>query len=93
MTDRRDDDETRRTKIMEVVTDFVDRRTRGESVNQADVVRFFIEQKTMDGGAAIDLNPRDCWGGTPLDDGLILCRGQMQRRAHVVVGAAQLRTA
>ena len=34
--------------------------------NQADVVRFFIEQKQA--GAEIDLNPRDRWGGTPLDD-------------------------
>jgi len=35
--------------------------------NQTDVVRFFIEQQRS-GSASVDLNPRDRWGGTPLDD-------------------------
>ncbi|MGI9419158.1 MAG: glutaminase A [Geminicoccaceae bacterium] len=35
--------------------------------NQADVVKFFVEQGEQ-GGTDIDLNPRDRWGGTPLDD-------------------------
>ncbi|MCG8354772.1 MAG: glutaminase A [Kiloniellales bacterium] len=41
--------------------------------NQAEVVRFFIERKARSEGEGkgeneIDLNPRDRWGGTPLDD-------------------------
>lgn len=35
--------------------------------NQVDVVRFFMDEKRRAGGT-IDLNPRDRWGGTPLDD-------------------------
>ncbi|MEM7022612.1 MAG: glutaminase A [Pseudomonadota bacterium] len=35
--------------------------------NQAHVVRFIIEHK-VHGDESIDLNPRDRWGGTPLDD-------------------------
>jgi glutaminase len=35
--------------------------------NQENVVRFFIEQKER-GECEIELNPRDRWGGTPLDD-------------------------
>jgi glutaminase len=37
--------------------------------NQIAVVRFFIERaRAGDPDGAIDLNPRDRWGGTPLDD-------------------------
>ncbi len=35
--------------------------------NQPDVVAFYIEQKSS-GDPAVDLNPVDRWGGTPLDD-------------------------
>ena len=35
--------------------------------NQIEVVSYFIEQKQRD-PEGIDLNPRDRWGGTPLDD-------------------------
>ncbi|WP_299619388.1 glutaminase A [Pelagibius sp.] len=35
--------------------------------NQPEVVKFFIEQQAA-GLQSIDLNPRDRWGGTPLDD-------------------------
>ena len=34
---------------------------------QEHVVQFFIEQK-LDRDSSIDLNPRDRWGGTPLND-------------------------
>ena len=34
--------------------------------NQVEVVRFFVEEKQR--GANVDLNPRDRWGGTPLED-------------------------
>lgn len=47
-----------------------DRRTPlhlAAAENQAEVVQFFIEQKA-EGGRSVDLNPRDRWGGTPLDD-------------------------
>lgn len=39
MSDPRYDEATRRTKIIQVVTDYVDRCSRGESLNQEDVVR------------------------------------------------------
>lgn len=35
--------------------------------NQADVVKFFVDQNA-EGTQNVDLNPRDRWGGTPLDD-------------------------
>ena len=35
--------------------------------NQVNVVKFFIEQKEQ-GESEVDLNPRDRWGGAPLDD-------------------------
>ncbi len=35
--------------------------------NQTEVVRYFIEQARRAPGG-LDLNPRDRWGGTPLDD-------------------------
>jgi glutaminase len=35
--------------------------------NQIDVVKFFIDEKRR-ASNLIDLNPRDRWGGTPLDD-------------------------
>ena len=34
---------------------------------QAEVVRYFIERQ-RDGDSTIDMNPRDRWGGTPLND-------------------------
>lgn len=33
---------------------------------QTEIVRFFTEKETVDG--TLDINPRDRWGGTPLDD-------------------------
>jgi glutaminase len=47
-----------------------DRRTPlhlAAAENQIDVVKFFIEEKRRS-NESIDLNPRDRWGGTPLDD-------------------------
>ncbi len=47
-----------------------DRRTPlhlAAAEGQAHIVEFYIERKVED-GAAIELNPRDRWGGTPLDD-------------------------
>lgn len=35
--------------------------------NQVHVVRYYIEQAAAD-PAAVNLNPRDRWGGTPMDD-------------------------
>ena len=38
--------------------------------NQLHVVRFFIDEGER-AGAAFDLNPKDRWGGTPLDDAFL----------------------
>ena len=35
--------------------------------NQLHIIRYFIEEASRD-GARLNLNPRDRWGGTPLDD-------------------------
>ncbi len=44
--------------------------------NQTHIARFFVEQSGC-GEGEFDLNPRDRWGGTPLDDAYLEGHGEM----------------
>lgn len=62
--------------------------------NQLNVVTFYIERQQRDPGS-VDLNARDRWGGTPLDDAYLQSHAEMielLEQAGAVRGDARERT-